>query len=134
MTLKNSYLGAELEELVELGELLELGGTDCMRVIVPVTVALGKKVRFCFAIGASAGECERGNVAVRALSHGGAEPPTLTHSVDGQANSSPQLPIRSNSSHGPIAVRFAISAAAPAFSAVTYFPFTAMKLTLPSPL
>jgi hypothetical protein len=43
--------------------------------------------------------------------------------------------MRSNSSQGPIAVRLAMSAALPAFSAVTYLPLTlAFSDTLPSPL
>src|SRR5882757_3695357 len=43
--------------------------------------------------------------------------------------------MRSNSSHGPMAVRFAINGEAPALSAVTKLLFAfAWKLTLPSPL
>src|SRR5882724_9121651 len=61
MTLKNSYLGGWREVW---GDCVELGGTDCMLVIVPVTEAVGKKVRFCFAFGARAGVCVRAYVLV----------------------------------------------------------------------
>src|SRR5262249_6130298 len=50
-------------------------------------------------------------------------------------NARDQSLMRSNSSQPPIAVRLAISGAAPAFSAVTYMLFTnALRLTLPSAL